>query len=275
MPGLVDSGLGLVRAHLAAPGVGSERRELGALDPLEGLEREARRVSARIAVPAPGLELGLHLSGAHHHEVATLQLHFLRSGGAVEVGRGDRVAVLEDLFAQGTRHVEEHAAADHSRLGLLDAAFLRPVGGDLAAVVAVPHGVLVEHMAQAVPLRAALQGHHDHVVRGADAAVVEHTRIGVGARAQHRVHRVDPAHRGVLALRALGAVVVEVEREGDDLPLFHQSRRGDDVLGPRVVQRADFIVGTPLAPVLVFLRGIAEILVGELARGHGNSLFLS
>src|SRR2546423_15698543 len=60
VPGLVDSWLGLVRPHLAAPVLGSERRELRALDPLEGLEREARRVSARIAVPAPGLELGLH-----------------------------------------------------------------------------------------------------------------------------------------------------------------------------------------------------------------------
>jgi hypothetical protein len=42
-------------------------------------------------------------------------------------------------------------------------------------------------MPEAVPLRAALQRHHHHVVGGADAALVEHAGIGVGAGAQHRV----------------------------------------------------------------------------------------
>jgi len=101
-------------------------------------------------------------------------------------------------------------------------------------------------------MRAALQGHDDHVVRGADAAVVEHAGIGVGARAQHRVNRVDPAHRGVLALRALGPLLSKLSAREMTFPFFHQARRSDDVLGPRVVQRADFIIGPHLPQFLYF-----------------------
>src|SRR6266571_2246246 len=167
--------------------------------------------------------------------------------------------------------IEKHAAADHPVLGLLDAAFLRAARGDFAAIVSVPHGVFVENVAEPVPLRAALERHHHHVVGRADAAVVEHARIRVGARAQHRVHGVDAPHRRVLALRALRPGVVEVERERDHLALLHQPRRSDDVLGLRVVEGPDFVLGAPLAPVLVFLRSIAQILSGELAAWHRAS----
>ena len=166
-------------------------------------------------------------------------------------------------------HVEEHAAADHLVLGLLDAALRRAERRHLAAVVAVPHVVLVEHVAEAVPLRAALQRHHHHVVGGADAALVEHAGIGVGAGAQHGVQRIDAAEHRILGLAALRAVVVEVERERDHLALLHQLRRGDDVLRPRVVERADLVVGAPLAPVLVLLGGVAEVLSRDFTGGHG------
>ena len=194
--------------------------------------------------------------------------------GQVEVGAGDARSRRRAMSMPSARGTSRNTPRPTMlALGLLDAALLRAGRGDLAAVVAVPHGVLVEHVAQAVPLRAALQRHHHHVVGGADAAVVEHARVGVGAGAQHGVHRVDAAHRRVLALRALRPVVVEVERERDHLALLHQARRRDDVLGLRVVERADLVVRAPLAPVLVFLRGVAEVLAGELARRHGQFLF--
>ena len=268
MPGSLSFG-----PHLAAPGVARQRGELGALDPLQRLEREARRVAAGVAVPAAGGELGFHLAGAHDDVVAFLQLDFLccavwsRSSCSC-----DGVPVGQDLHAERARHVEEHAAADHLVLGLLDAALLRAGRGDLAAVVAVPHVVLVEDVAEAVPLRAALQRHHHHVVGGADAAVVEHARVGVGAGAQHGVQRIDAAERRVLALRALRAVVVEVERERDHLALAHQARGGDDVLGRGVVQRADLVLRPPASPVLVLLGGVAQIVSGKLALGHGLAL---
>ena len=151
-------------------------------------------------------------------------------GGVVEVLAGDAVAVVERVHALEARHVEEHAAADHLVLGLLDAALLRAGRGHLAAVVAVPHVVLIEHVAEPVPLRAALQRHGHHVVGGADAALVEHARIGVGAGADHGVDRIGAAHRRIVALGALRAGVIEVERERDHLALPHQPRGRDDVL---------------------------------------------
>ena len=190
-------------------------------------------------------------------------------GGAVEVGAGDRVAVVERVLAHDPRHVEEHTAADHPGLGLLDAALLRAERGHFAAVVAVPHVVLIEHVAEPVPLGAALERHHHQVVGGADAAMIEHAGIGVGPGAQHHVQRIDAPERRILALRALRAGVVEIERERDHLSLAHQPRRGDDVLRRRVVERADLVVRAPFAPVLVFLGSLAQVLPGDLLV-HGD-----
>src|SRR5205814_317139 len=148
------------------------------------------------AVPALGGEAALHLAGAHDEIVAALERDALLLGGIVEIGAGDAVTVAKRFLAECARDVEEHTAADHLVLGLFDAAFLRAGGGDLAAVVAVPHVVLIEHVAEPIPLRAALQRHGHHIVGGADAALVEHAGIGVGAGAQHGVDRIGTAHRG-------------------------------------------------------------------------------
>src|SRR3989475_3223765 len=43
VPGLVDARFGLVRTHLAAPGVGCDRGNLPAVDSVERLERKPRR----------------------------------------------------------------------------------------------------------------------------------------------------------------------------------------------------------------------------------------
>ena len=94
---------GLVRTHLAAPGVAGERGELGARHPFERLEGKAGRVAAGIAVPASGLEAALHLAGAHDHVVAALDGDALRLRGVVEILAGDAVAVLERLLAQRAR----------------------------------------------------------------------------------------------------------------------------------------------------------------------------
>ena len=196
-----------------------------------------------------------------------------RLRGLLEIGGGDGVAVFQLFLAERARHVEEDAAADHLVLGLLDAALLRAGGGHLAAVVAVPHVVLVEDVAEPVPLGAGLQRHHHDVVGRADAALVEHAGIGVGTGAQHQVQRIDASHRRVVGLAALRTELVEVERERDHLALLHELRRRDDVLGARVVERADLVVRAPLAPVLVLLRRVAKVLAGELALSHGASFF--
>jgi len=57
-------------------------------------------------------------------------------------------------------------------------------------------------------------------VGGADAALVEHARIGVGAGAQHGVDRIGAAHRRILALGALRPGVIEVSASEITLPFF-------------------------------------------------------
>ncbi len=196
---------------------------------------------------------------------AAPDLDILNGGGLFQVLRCDRVAILKLFHAEGAGHVEEHAAADHPVLGLLDAALGGAEARHLAAVIAVPHVVLIEDVAEAVPLGAGLQRHHHDVVGGADAAFVEHAGIGVGAGAQHHVQRIDAAERRVFGLAALRTELVEVERQRDHLAFTHQLGSGDDVLGLRVIERSDLVVRAPLTPVLVFFRGLAKVLAGEFA----------
>src|SRR5215813_2191708 len=85
VPRLVDARLGLVRPHLAAPGIGGKRRELDPLDPFQRLEREAGRISPGVAVPALRRDAALHLPGADDHVVAALHLHVLLLRGLVEI----------------------------------------------------------------------------------------------------------------------------------------------------------------------------------------------
>src|SRR5664279_4649923 len=138
VPGLVDALLALVGPHFAAPGVAGKRRQFGAIDPFQRFEREAGRVAARIAVPASSLDAAFHLAGAHDHVIAALERDALLFCRLVEVDAGHAVAVIERFHALEARHVEQHAAADHLVLGLLDAALLRAGAGHLAAVVTVP-----------------------------------------------------------------------------------------------------------------------------------------
>jgi hypothetical protein len=196
----------------------------------------------------------------------------MRGGGLIEVGAGDRIAVLERVLAQHAGDVEKYPAADHPRFGLLDPALLRAGRRHLAAVEAVPHVALIEYVTEPIPLGAALQRHDHHVIGGANAALVEHARIGIGSGAQHDVDGIDAAHGGIFAFGALRPMLVEIERQRDHLALAHQSGRRDDVFGLRVIQGADFIRRAPFTPVLELLGGIAKVLSANLPARHGGSL---
>jgi hypothetical protein len=121
-------------------------------------------------------------------------------------------------------------------------------------------------------LRAALQRHGHHVVGGADAALVEHAGISVRAGADHGVDRVGAAHRRIAALGALRTGVVEIERQRDDLAFAHEPCRGEDILGTGVVEGADLVVWSPLAPVLVFLGRVAKVLACDFSCRHDDPL---
>ncbi len=86
----------------------------------------------------------------------------------------NRESVRQMFHSQHARNVQQNAAAHHSLAGFLDAALLRARRSDHPAVVAIPHVVAIKNMAKAVPLRAALRGHHDHVVGAANLSAVKH-----------------------------------------------------------------------------------------------------
>src|SRR5262249_56133110 len=108
MPGLVDSAFGVVRPHLAAPGIACEGRKLGACHPFESLEGKAWCVPARIAVPTPNFEAALHLAGAHDHVVAALDGHALRLGGVVEILAGDALTLLPPFPPDPPPHLQQN-----------------------------------------------------------------------------------------------------------------------------------------------------------------------
>src|SRR5262249_13759246 len=78
-------------------------------------------------------------------------------------------------------------------------------------------------------------------------------------------------HRRIFAFRALRTRVVEIKRERNHLALLHETRRGDNILRRRIVERADLVVRTPLAPVFVLFGGVTHILTIDLSGRHRMS----
>src|SRR5262249_14785823 len=99
VPGLVDPLFAFVRPHLAAPSIAGEGCEFRALDPVQRLESEARRIASGIAVPAPRLRAAFHHAGAYDNEIATLDRNTLFARSLVEVSAGDAVTVIKGVDA--------------------------------------------------------------------------------------------------------------------------------------------------------------------------------
>src|SRR5262249_57037099 len=89
VPGLEHVRLGVVRADLDPPGVAADARDLPAMDPVQRLEGQARRGTARIAAPLALSQAILHLSRADDHKVGASYLDALRTRGPIEVGDRD------------------------------------------------------------------------------------------------------------------------------------------------------------------------------------------
>ena len=181
-------------------------------------------------------------------------------GALVEFVVGDALAVLHPFHAAEARDVEQHAAADHLVLGMLDAEHGEAARVDQLGVVAVIGLVLVEDVAERVPMRGALHAQHQRVVGVADLVPVLLAGDGVGAGGEHLVDRVEAAAEQAV----LRAVAVERDAEREHLAGADQARRLDDVLGRDVVERADLVVLAPAAPVGQLLRGLGDRLFADL-----------
>src|SRR5690606_41723882 len=179
--------------YFATPGVGADGRNLLVVNPVGRIERQAGRFAARVAAPVALGLAALHVAGTHDDEVAAPYFVPLCFGCCIQIGDGNGLAVLQRIDTQVASDVEQYAAADHFGLDLFDAVLVRAVAIDQAGIVAVPHFVAVEDVAQAVPLRAALQRHGNRVVGVAQTAFVLVAGDGVGAGGQHGVNGIVPA----------------------------------------------------------------------------------
>ena len=221
------------------------------LTPVAVLEFHTRRIAAGIAAPFFLRKAALHLAGAHDDEIAAADLDVLRLGAGVEFVVGNAVAVGQPVHALEARDVEQHAAADHLALGVFDAELAETIGVDFARVVTVVHFLLIENVAERIPMRRRLHRHVDGVVGVADArhhVLPAGDRVGAGR--QHGVDRV-PASAEQTGLRA-GAVERNAKRE--HLAGAHEPRRVDDIVQADVIERADLVVLAPAAPVFQLFR---------------------
>ena len=264
MPGLEDVRPARVGSHLDPPGVAADRRDLLAVDPVERLERQARRVAAGVAAPVVAREPILHLTGADDHEVGAPHADALRPRRAVEVGDRDAVAVGQERDALPAGHVEQHAAPHHLAREILDAVLVGAPAVDERGGVPVPHLLAEEHVGQRVPLGRGLGRQVDRVVRVPETrrdVVLAGHRVGAGR--QHLVHGV-PASAEDPALRP---VLVQAQAEPEHLAPLDQPRRAHDVLGRHVVENPELVVRPPLAPVLELFGLLQHVLARQLRHG--------
>ena len=243
-----------VRTHLDAPGVGADRRDLLVLAPVAILELDARRIAAGIAAPFAFGVAAFHLAGAHDDEIALADLDILLLGALVEFVVGNAFAVLQPVDAAEARNVQKHAAADHLVARVLDAENAETLGVDQVRVMAVIGFVLVEDVAERVPMRRALHAQHDGVVGITQVVPVLPPGGGVGAGGQHLVNRVEAAAEQAV-LRTLG---IERHAQREHLAGSDQLGGVDDVLRRDVIERADMVFLAPAAPVGQLLGGFSD-----------------
>lgn len=157
----------------------------------------------------------------------------------------ERLALVEHALVAMARDVDQHRAARDTALGDRQDARAFEAADRAQRVVAVPQRIVVPHVPERVALRRALHVHEDHVVRVFDVAVEVRLAREEMALVEHvHPHRRAPARKQRLALRVAD---VHLQREG--AALAHGGDAAHHLFGLQIIQRADFIVGAPLAPV--------------------------
>ena len=186
--------------------------------------------------------------GADEQHVVRLDGHALLLGGGHQVGVVEGLALVQVGLAAVPGHVDEHPAADDALLrDRLHGGLRQPADGGLG-VVAVPDPAVVPDVPERVVLRRALQEDLGDVV-----GVVQPAREVRGVAAARRPARLVEDVLPLDALApgehrvALGMAHRDLQREhlaGADVPHAAQHLRRIEV-----VQAAQLVFGTPLAPV--------------------------
>src|SRR6185437_11969514 len=258
VPRLVCFG-GFVGAYFHAPSIGTNGGNLFFLTPVAVLELDTWRIAAGVTAPILLGEAAFHLSGADYDKVAAADRNILILGAFVEFIVRNALTVLHPFHAAEARDVQQHAAADHLVLGVLDAEYVEAARIDHLGLMAVVAFVLIEDVAERVPMRSALHAQHQSVVGIADLVPVLASRNGVGSRGQHLVDRVEaPAEQA-----GLRALAVERDTKRKYLAGADQACRLHDVLGRDMVEGADLVFLAPAAPVAELLAGLGDRLFAD------------
>ena len=190
-------------------------------------------------------------------------------GAFVELVVGDAFAVLEPVDAADGARCRAARRGRPSCCGVLDAEHGEAARVDQLGVVAVVGLVLVEDVAERIPMRRALHAEVQRVVGVADLVPVLLAGDGVGAGREHLVDRIEAAAEQA----GLRAVAVERNAEREHLAGADQARRLDDVLGRDVVERPDLVVLAPAAPVPKLLGRFPDRLLPDLDIHASRPLF--
>ena len=111
-------------------------------------------------------------------------------------------------------------------------------------------------MRECVPLRAALQGHCDHIVCAAQGAKFAHVRATINAGHEERVNRIESL---VVFQHSLRTINIVVHRKPKGLPGAHQASRRCDHAAGYVVEGPQFVPGPPATPSPIALHRCVQI----------------
>jgi hypothetical protein len=155
------------------------------VQPIYGGDRKPRRAAGEKALLVGQTVEVRHVTGAYEEYVARPDLHTLRCSAGIELGCGDCVAWHETSGGLVRDKIEQHTPPLHGRFHGVDRAALcagrRGHGANPEPIV---EHVIGSDMSQTVPLRAALQGHEQHVVGDvAGAELMRDRRAGNVVRA--------------------------------------------------------------------------------------------
>ncbi len=120
--------------------------------------------------------------------------------------------------------------------------------------------VLIENVAERIPVGGALDAKHERIVGVADLVPVLPLGDRIGAGRQHLVDRIEAAAEQAV-LRAIG---IERNAKREDLAGADETCRPDDILRRHVIERADLVFLAPAAPVLEFPRRLGDGLLADL-----------
>ena len=128
---------------------------------------------------------------AYEQDITAAYFDALGCRSTFQILDRDGIARLQKGHTLVARHIEQHTTPNDLILRFVDTVFGGTAASHQSSVVAVVHLSRIEDVRQAVPLRDALQGHDDPVVRATIPLQFDDFLVRFGLIAAVTEHRVD------------------------------------------------------------------------------------